>query len=151
MNRGFTLIELVSVIAIIIILVSIAIPIFRQIKATYRLNATASIIYADLMFAKAKAIEESKDCGVKFCDSKTYVIFADNNNNGSYDSDEKIKEVKLDELGYKKISILSTPTIIFNKYGLGKGLANTTIDIKDDIFGKTKKITISKLGRVKVK
>lgn len=65
---GFTLIELMVVIAIAGIFMSVALPDFSKMVESYRLKEAVESLKSDLMFARTEAIKQSRD--VAF--SRTY-------------------------------------------------------------------------------
>lgn len=65
-NKGFTLIELVLVIAIIGILAGIAAPKFSASKSDFKLQATAKACQADLRYAQQLSIDTKEPHGVYF-------------------------------------------------------------------------------------
>ena len=57
---GFTLIELMTVVAIAAILLTLGVPAMSEFVADQRVRTTASDIVAEIAFARAKAIENSR-------------------------------------------------------------------------------------------
>jgi type IV fimbrial biogenesis protein FimT len=68
-QTGFTLVELVIVVAISAILVVTAVPIYKQTIATYRLDTEANALLGDLQYARSEAIKQGTD--VLMCVSTT--------------------------------------------------------------------------------
>jgi type IV fimbrial biogenesis protein FimT len=56
--KGFTLVELVVVVAVSAVLVATAVPIYKQTIATYRLDTETNQILGDLQYARSEAIKQ---------------------------------------------------------------------------------------------
>ena len=65
-RRGFTMVELVLVLAIVSVIAAIAIPRFSSAAARYRVKAAARRVAADLQQARAMARATSSNVGIKF-------------------------------------------------------------------------------------
>ena len=103
---GFTLIELMVVIAIIAIGLGIAAPSVRNLTLNAQMSAQANDLLADLALARSEAIK--RNARVAICSSSTglactggtalrpgawevgRIVFVDTNQNGSRDGDEDI-------------------------------------------------------------
>jgi len=59
-QRGFTLTELLLVVAIVAILLSIGVPSYRYIGNSYRMSSEVNGLLGDLMFARSEAIKEGQ-------------------------------------------------------------------------------------------
>jgi type IV fimbrial biogenesis protein FimT len=59
-QQGFSLTELVMVMAIVAILLSIGVPSYRYITNSYRLSSEVNGLLGDLMLARAEAIKEGQ-------------------------------------------------------------------------------------------
>lgn len=82
-KNGFTLLELITVIAIIGILSAIAIPSFSAWNKHARLRSATQDLMADLSMARMRAIQSGENVNVSF--SLTgYVVFIDENDNGTW-------------------------------------------------------------------
>ncbi len=57
---GFTLIELMITLVILVIVITVGVPSFSDFIAAQRARATASDLMADMAFARAEAIKESR-------------------------------------------------------------------------------------------
>lgn len=74
-NSGFTLLELIVVIAIVGILTAIAVPGFFAYLPNYRLNSAARDLYSNLHLAKMAAIKANGTCTVTYnAGQNTYTI-----------------------------------------------------------------------------
>ena len=59
-ERGFTLVELLVVVAIVAILLSIGTPSYRYITTSYRMSSEVNGLLGDLMLARSEAIKEGQ-------------------------------------------------------------------------------------------
>ena len=98
-RAGFTLIELMFVIAIIGIMIGIAVPNIMQWLPNYRLKAAVNDLYSNMQKAKMEALKQNTDVIIIFSPVASapagrvgsYQIFIDNSpNNGIYDGGETI-------------------------------------------------------------
>ena len=72
LNLGFTVVELLTVMAIMMVITAIATPTFYYWLPTYRLSAGARQIAADLQLARMKAISQNTSYRLRFTDPNTY-------------------------------------------------------------------------------
>jgi type IV fimbrial biogenesis protein FimT len=88
---GFTLTELIMVVAIVAILLSIAVPSYRYITNSYRMSSEVNGLLGDLMYARSEAIKEGQFVTVcvtvngKTCSGNTswdrgWLVFSNPNN-----------------------------------------------------------------------
>ena len=146
-QSGFTLIEMMIVIAIMAILTGIAVPNYLAWLPKSRLNGAARQVMGDLMAARMKAVSQNCDVRVAFVagDAK-YKIWTDSNNNDSIDSGEEItKDIQLD---YYDITIIATKNIEFHS----RGTANPygTIALTGSNSTNSKNVNIRITGRVMI-
>lgn len=98
---GFTVTELMVVVAIVAILLSLGLPSFRYITNAYRMSAEINGLLGDLQYARAEAIREGQ--GVTTCVSTTgtgctgggnwaggWIVFSDPDNNQVLDNGEVV-------------------------------------------------------------
>ena len=85
-NSGFTLMELMTTIAIIAVLAAIAIPNMIGWRSGTKLQGAVENVRGDLQWAKLKAVQENGTVTVLFlADGTGYEIFMDSNINGVLD------------------------------------------------------------------
>jgi prepilin-type N-terminal cleavage/methylation domain-containing protein len=91
---GFTLIELMSVAAIAAILITVAAPPLNEFVAEQRVRSTASDIAAEIVFARAKAIENNRRAHLEKTGAlwrNGWRVYVDLNRNGGLDAGEELK------------------------------------------------------------
>jgi prepilin-type N-terminal cleavage/methylation domain-containing protein len=91
---GFTLIELMVVLVIVAILVVVGVPMITEFIADQRVRTVTSDIVADIAFARAKAVEQSRRVYMERTGAtwaNGWRIFVDLNDSNSYDANEEVK------------------------------------------------------------
>ncbi len=134
-QSGFTLIELITIIAIMSILAGIAIPNFLSYLPKHRLNGAARQVMGDLMGARMKAVKENTTVTVAWVSNHEYKI--------STASDNKTIDI---QTNYHDVTISS-----FSNFGFSsRGTASLRGITLTNSASSTKKITILLTGRVKI-
>jgi len=91
-SKGFTLIELITVIAIMAITSAIAIPSIMSVLPAWRVNGAARGIEGDMHLARINAISKNTKCRVRFGQpaANQYSLQIDGNRDGDYDDADDV-------------------------------------------------------------
>lgn len=94
-ENGFSLVELIIVIAIIGIAAAIAIPGFINWLPNYRLKAAVQDIYSNIQLAKLTAVQRNRNCVIVFNQTVAgtgfdYVVFVDTDGNVEFNAGEPV-------------------------------------------------------------
>jgi len=76
-SRGFTLVELMTVVSIVAVLATVAAPSFAEMMATQRVRTAASALTESLWLARAEATKRNTDVGFVLRDPETGWTIAD--------------------------------------------------------------------------
>lgn len=93
---GFTLIELMVVIAILAIVLSIGVPSFTNMVKNNRLTSAANDMVAMLQFARSEAVRRGRNVQVSAVSGDVeqgLMVWFDDNGNGSYDTGEELRKL----------------------------------------------------------
>jgi len=145
-QTGFTLTEVLMVVAIVAIMLSIGLPSYKYITNAYRMSAEINSLVGDLMYARAEAIKEGQPVALcvssdgQTCSGATtwasgWVVFPDPTGGGSADVPGSILHVQAAFTGATPDTFNpSNPisSIIFNREGFAVGSPNAAA-----VFGAT--------------
>lgn len=165
-DRGFTLIELMITLVILVILISIGVPSFTQFITSNRLTAQINELVADLSTARNLAASSSRTANLCIANSSTTcagsgsdwatgrIIWVDYNSNGALDAGSEIfKYVPALDGGVTLTAsgLPSSSSIAFQPYGglTGSGSGLLTLCASGDTNGR--EVTLSYTGRVLAK
>ena len=133
--RGFTLTEVLVVIVVFSILATIAVPQFIAFRPTNRLNGAARQIYSELMWARAKAVNENR----------TYVVtFPTNYSMQIAGTTTRVVNIQTD---YSDVTLTSSAsTVTFSS----RGTTDATPTITLTNSGGTKTVTLRITGTASI-
>jgi type IV fimbrial biogenesis protein FimT len=169
-NKGFTLLEVLIVMAIIAIGSAVAAPMMNDFVARYRLRGAARDITSTLQLMRLEAVKRKVNCVMTFSqpvngDTFDYVAFVDSNEDWVYDPGETVlarinfdNPISIDTAAGGVTFInnaASKRAIAFNSRGFPREsggvllAADREVNLKNDIGGK-KQIEMVPSGRVKI-
>jgi type IV fimbrial biogenesis protein FimT len=142
--RGFSVVEVIVVLAVAAVLASIAIPNVLFQLPRYRLSGAARQIMGDLMWARMQAVTQKNEFRILVIDDHRYQILDDDDNDGVVEPGERVRVRDIGKV-YPGVSISHTANPIF----FPRGSASVgSITLSNNSGSKKLKIHIT--GRVKL-
>jgi len=146
-ESGFTLMELILVMAVMGIAAAIAIPAFMGLLPGMRLNGAARQVMGDLMDARMEAVKQNHEYKVFFLNNHEYKILDDNDSDGIDDGGAETSQTVNIQDNFSDVTFSSTNDPIFHPKGTATNLATITLQNSD---GGCKKVKVAITGRVKI-
>jgi prepilin-type N-terminal cleavage/methylation domain-containing protein len=116
-SKGFTLIEVIIVIALMGIMAVMGIPNFLGWVANYNLKAAANELYSNMQFARIKAVKQNKEWAVVFDSVNGIYYVCSDNVDGDWATLDNIKERTITLSNYASDIV----------YGMGNATENVTV------------------------
>jgi type II secretion system protein H len=158
-NSGFTLVELLIVIALVGIVAAVAVPNFLTFLPNYRLKSAGQDLFSHLQKAKLAAVQHNRVAAVRF-DGSGYALFLDLDEDFVQDAGETVlasviwssyPDVSAGAVTFD--SSTGQPTVGFAPDGIpvdaGGGLAGGSATLANTA-GKSLVVTISAAGGIRV-
>ena len=138
---GFTLVELMVTLAIVVILMSIGVPSYKYITNANRIASEVNGLLGDLQLARAAAITQGQSVTVcvsadgATCTGGTawrngWIVFSDSNSNGVVEPalNETVLRIQKPFAGTDTFDASNNVSnITFNREGIAIGIANGTL------------------------
>lgn len=129
-HRGFTLTEMMVVIAIVAIMFAIAIPSYRYVSTSYRTSAEINGLLGDLMYAREEAVKEGQPVSACISNNGTacagaswaqgWIVFSDSNGDGVLNGTDAILKVQAAFSGTDTLTAsnpANVSSVVFNREG----------------------------------
>ncbi|MDO9228600.1 MAG: GspH/FimT family pseudopilin [Syntrophales bacterium] len=145
---GFTLLEMMIVVAVMGIMSAIATPNLMNYMAERRLNGAARMVMSDLMAARQKAVSINQEVKVSFVSNHAYEIWNDADKNGTVadnEGDDLVKDIHPD---YYDVTLSASVNPIFTPRGTSTN--GTTVTLSSAKTGVSKYVKAAWTGRVKI-
>jgi type IV fimbrial biogenesis protein FimT len=142
---GFTVIEILIVIAVIGMLAGVAIPTYSQLLPKYRLNGAARQVMSDLLSARRRALSQHHTVQVMFTAAQAYTVWTDSNDNGDVDSDE----TQTSHLQAYGVTLTANNNPIFYPRGFVTNLPTIVLTHTNQAMHLKQCMSISIAGRIK--
>ena len=160
-ESGFTLVELVTVVAVAAVLTAIALPSFQGTMRSNRVATTTNEVLASLAFARSEAIRStrfSSVCGSQAgtaCDgewTQGWLVFADRDGDGQLESNDTVLRFGQ---GNPKLSVgnPSGDVVTFDARGRRLSNADQVVVLQPDECGEQplrRTLTINASGQIRV-
>jgi type IV fimbrial biogenesis protein FimT len=158
--RGFTLVELLIIMAITVVLLGVAVPAYNDMTLSSRLRAHANELVAGAVLARSEAIK--RNSVVRMCVSadgascsaggweQGWLVFHDVNDNGAINAGETmLLRQKAATSGFKINGTVSS--VRFQRTGVGSTAATLTVcRATPSVGGQERVVNVTATGRASI-
>ena len=142
-KKGFSLIELMIVVAIVAVLSALAMPSFRQMLSNWRLKDDVRMTFAAINKARSEAVKVNKNVAC-WANGNVVTVYYDLNKNGTYDDTDQV----IHAIAMNTDVDVNDFSIVFNHRGYMNTVASQMIVFENPY--KTMSIEVSAVGTAKV-
>jgi type IV fimbrial biogenesis protein FimT len=164
---GFTLLEILTVMTIVVILMALAVPSFQYVTNANRISGEVNALLGDMQYARSEAIKEGQPVTVCSSTNSTsqqptcadstvwrdgWIVFSDVNGNGTFDlgTDIMLRAQRAFPPGDTFNANNNLKKAIFNREGfaLGANIATITLHAVVPTQGSTRCLQITTVGQL---
>lgn len=158
-ERGFTLFEMLVTLGIAAILLTLAVPSFRDFLLNSRITAQTNDFVLALASAKSEAVKRGvfvtvcsratdATCAASTTWDSGWLLFVDNNGGGTVDGADVVLQVRAPLEGSNTLRAAARQRVTFQNTGFSPGFNDTFRLCDSRGTGNARSITVSMQGRV---
>jgi Tfp pilus assembly protein FimT len=145
-NQGMTLVGILMATAIIGLMAEGLALWLTHHMPTHRLRNAARQVMSDLVAARRHAIRWNQDISVAFLNEHMYIIWNDQDHDGTVDTREKVEAIGNLQEKHEGVRLHGSFPFhfVFNR----RGMATTFLEVRITNAGGSKAITVSRSGKI---
>jgi type IV fimbrial biogenesis protein FimT len=140
-TKGFTLLELMIVVALVAIIATMGYPSFTEFMVSQRVRAAASALYDSLLLARSEAVKRNTAVSMSVTNLKDGWTIVVTSNTTLLRTQEPFAGLQFSP---------ANPSIAYNGFGRLSSGAGTKITVTSPSSSKSRCITIDTVGRPRV-